>query len=128
MVVVGLILTGFAALFHLYAFVLESVRWTAPATRAVFGLTTEQAEQMRVMAFNQGFYNLFLAIGVILGTIILAAGHTTIGTTSVVTCALVMTGAGLVLVASDRRRARVGLLQAVPPAVGAATLLIGLAR
>ena len=128
MIVIGLLLTGFGALFHIYAFVLESVQWTSARTRAVFKMTPEQAEYTRGLAFNQGFYNLFLAVGVVLGTILLVAGQRTVGASVVVTCALIMTGAGLVLIASDRRRLRVGMLQAVPPAVGAATLLIGLAQ
>lgn len=128
MVVVGLVLTGFAALFHVYAFVLESLMWTTPRARAVFGTTPEQAEQTRQLALNQGFYNLFLAVGVVVGTVLIAAGQEAVGAAVVATSALVMVGAGLVLIASDRRKMRAGLLQAVPPAVGVVTLLIGLAR
>lgn len=127
MVVIGLVLTGFAAVFHVYAFVLESLVWTTPRARAVFGTTAEQAEQTRQLAFNQGFYNLFLAVGVAVGTVLIAAGHDAGGTAVVVTSALVMVGAGLVLALSDRRKARAGLLQAVPPAVGVVLLLVGYA-
>nr|WP_233605824.1 DUF1304 family protein [Micromonospora sp. Llam0] len=36
--------------------------WTAPRTRAVFGVRSEQdALTTRALAFNQGFYNLFRA-------------------------------------------------------------------
>ncbi len=128
MIGVGLVLTGFGAVFHLVAFYLETVAWTGPRARAVFGLTAEQAEQTRAFAFNQGFYNLFLAIGVAVGTVLIVAGQTVVGASVVVTCALIMAGAGMALIASDHRRMRAGLLQAVPPAVGAATVLIGLAR
>ncbi len=63
MTVVGLVLIGIAAAIHLYVFVLESLRWMRPATRATFGITSERdAETTRLLAFNQGFYNLFLAI------------------------------------------------------------------
>ena len=47
---------------HVYIFVLESLQWTAPRTRATFGTTLEEAEATKLLAFNQGFYNLFLAI------------------------------------------------------------------
>ena len=51
-----------AALLHVYIWVLESFRWTHPATRRTFGTSESEAEITRPMAYNQGFYNLFLAI------------------------------------------------------------------
>ena len=41
MVVVGLALAGVAALIHVYIFYLESVVWTTPRARAVFGTTRD---------------------------------------------------------------------------------------
>ena len=63
MVTAGLIFAGLAAVLHVYIFVLESLQWTAPRTRATFGTTLEEAEATKLLAFNQGFYNLFLEIG-----------------------------------------------------------------
>lgn len=61
--ILGLTLAGAAALVHVYIFVLESLRWTEPGTRRVFGIRTdEEARITRPLAFNQGFYNLFLAL------------------------------------------------------------------
>jgi len=39
--------------------------WTAPRTRAAFGMSAEAAEQSKVLAANQGLYNGFLAAGLI---------------------------------------------------------------
>ena len=50
MITTALVFAGLAALLHVYIFVLESLRWTAPRTRAAFGTTVEQAEATRVQA------------------------------------------------------------------------------
>ena len=49
------------AFLHVVFFVLESVLWTTPKVRHVFG-TQEDAEATRVLALNQGFYNLGAAM------------------------------------------------------------------
>ena len=68
MVIAGLVLAGVAALVHVFIFYLESIAWTSARARAVFGTgTVEQAAAQQQLAFNQGFYNLFLAIAVALG-------------------------------------------------------------
>ena len=59
-----------AALVHIYIFVLESILWTTPRARASFGLASEQeAITTRELAYNQGWYNLFLAIGTVVGVL-----------------------------------------------------------
>ena len=50
------------AFLHVVFFVLESVLWTTPKVRHVFGTTQEDAEATRVLALNQGFYNLGAAM------------------------------------------------------------------
>ena len=127
MIVVGLVLTGLAALFHVYVFYLESVAWTSPRGRAAFGMTAEEAQATKLLAFNQGFYNLFLALAIVVGIVLVAADRRAVGATLVIAGAAMMVGAGLVLIASDRSKARAGLLQAGPPALGIAALAIGLA-
>lgn len=67
MVVFGLVLAALAALLHVYIFWMESVTWTSAKTRTTFGLTAEQAEATKEMAFNQGYYNLFLALIALVG-------------------------------------------------------------
>jgi len=57
------VLIAFIAVFHLYIFFLESIAWESARTRNVFGTTPESAATTRVLAFNQGFYNLFVAAG-----------------------------------------------------------------
>jgi putative membrane protein len=64
---IAFIATAFVALLHLWIFVLESFLWAKPVGRRVFGLTPELAQATRVLAANQGVYNLFLAAGLIWG-------------------------------------------------------------
>ena len=67
MIIAGFILAALAAALHVYIFVLEAFLWTAPAGRKTFGTTAEEAEATRSLAFNQGFYNLFLAVVTVVG-------------------------------------------------------------
>ena len=71
--VAGSVFVSIAALIHVYIFVLESLCWPRPATWKTFGLKSPaDADVVKPMAFNQGFYNLFLAIvtgiGIVEGT------------------------------------------------------------
>ena len=126
MVVLGLVLAGVAALLHVYIFWLESVAWTTPRARATFGTTQDEARATRAMAYNQGFYNLFLAVAVVVGIVLVAAGSTGAG----VTAALIGTGsmlaAALVLLLSDRTKASAAIKQGTVPLLAVVALVIGL--
>lgn len=114
-----------AAAFHVLFFILESVTFTQPKVAARFGLSTpEQIATVRPMAFNQGFYNLFLAIGVVGGLALVASGSVDAGRAIVLFACACMVGAGVVLYASSRRFARSAAIQAVPPLVAIAAALV----
>ena len=125
MVIAGLVFAGLAALLHVFIFYLESMAWTTRA-RAVFGTTAQEAEATREMAFNQGFYNLFLAITVGLGIILHAAGQHAVAATLVLTGAGSMMAASLVLLLSSPDKAGAAIKQGALPAVGVALLVVGL--
>jgi putative membrane protein len=106
-----------AGLIHVGFFVIESLLWRRPAVHRVFGVrSAEEAETLRFAMFNQGFYNLFLALGAFLGvagsTVLFSDDHKIL-----VFCALFMVGAAVVLVAGNRRLWRGALLQGGPPAL-----------
>ena len=61
-------------LLHVVIFAMESLAWTSGRTRATFGMSEEEALATREMAFNQGFYNLFLAVVTGLGVALSACG------------------------------------------------------
>ncbi|GAA2837091.1 DUF1304 domain-containing protein [Kribbella solani] len=112
MSVIAQVFVVVAGVFHVAVFVLESVLFRKPATYRRF-LVKDDAEMTaaRPWAFNQGFYNLFLAVGA-LGGLVWGGdkGHAI----ALFACAC-MAGAGIVLVASDRRMVRAAATQAVPP-------------
>ena len=107
-----------AAAFHVLFFVLESVTFSQPSVAARFGMTTpEQIAAVRPMAFNQGFYNLFLAIGIVGGLALVAAGSVDAGRAVVLFACACMVGAGAVLLSTNRRFVRSAAIQALPPLV-----------
>lgn len=122
----GLALAGVAAAIHVYIFVMESLTWTSARTRATFGTTPQEAAATREMAFNQGFYNLLLAVLVVLGIVLYAADRQDVGLTLVVAGAGSMVAAGLVLIVSSPSKARAALVQLVPPALGVLGVVLGL--
>ncbi len=128
MLIAGLILAFLAGAFHVFIFVLESVRWTEPATRRIFGVPSEaDAETMKQLAFNQGFYNLFLALAAFLGVILVAAGQTLAGVTLALAGTGMMLAAALVLVLSDRSKLRAAVMQGGLPLLAVVALAVGIA-
>jgi len=127
MVVVGLVLAAAAALVHIFIFYLESIAWTSERARATFGTSEEEAQTTKVLAFNQGFYNLFLAIIVIMGIVLAATGKTVAGATLVFAGAGSMAAAALVLLISSPDKAGSALKQGVVPALAVIALAVGLA-
>lgn len=128
MVIAGLVLAGLAALLHVYIFYMESIAWTSRRVRATFGTSEEEARATKEMAFNQGFYNLFLAIAVLLGIVLFALGHAAVGATLVFVGAGSMAAAALVLLLSSPDKARAALTQGVIPALGVIALAIGVVQ
>ncbi|WP_458352032.1 DUF1304 domain-containing protein [Pacificispira sp. HM-600] len=126
LVIAGLVFAGLAALIHVYIFVLESIIWTTPRARATFGTTPEQARQTRELAFNQGFYNLFLAIATGLGIILVAAGNLSVGATLVLVGTGSMLAASLVLVLSSPAKARAAAVQGATPLIAVVLVTVGL--
>jgi len=126
MVIAGLVLAVVAALVHVYIFYMESIAWTGARTRATFGTTEEEALATKELAFNQGFYNLFLAVAVFLGTILYGTGSTAVGATLVLTGAGSMAAAALVLFLSSPGKRAAALKQGVIPLLGVVALAVGL--
>lgn len=126
MTVAALVFAALAAVLHVYIFVMESLTWTSSRTRATFGTTAEEAQTTKLLAFNQGFYNLFLAVVTALGIIGIAMGHTGIGAALVFAGVGSMAAAAVVLVASSRDKARAAVVQGTFPAITIVLLLLAL--
>ncbi|MCS0498376.1 DUF1304 domain-containing protein [Protaetiibacter mangrovi] len=124
--IAGSIFAGIAAAIHVYIWVLESVLWTRESTRRTFGVrSAEEAEALRPMAYNQGYYNLFLALGVAAGLVLLWSGLALAGIVLVLFACLSMVLAALVLISSNHRMLRAALVQGAAPLV--AVVLLGAA-
>ncbi|MBC2932057.1 DUF1304 domain-containing protein [Nocardioides sp. zg-1228] len=114
-----------AALLHVYIWVLESFRWTEPATRRAFGVAEADAPLLAPMAYNQGFYNLFLAITTGVGVVLLGSNED-VGRALALAGTGSMLAAALVLVTHDRTKARAALIQGTLPALAVVFLLLTL--
>jgi putative membrane protein len=125
MTIAGVIFAGLAALLHVYIWILESFRWTAPRTRAAFGTSAEEAETTKLMAFNQGFYNLFLAVVTFVGVAFTISGGTRVGAALLFAGVGSMLAAAAVLLASAPDKARSAVVQGTLPLVAVALLAIG---
>lgn len=126
MLIAGCVLAAVAAAVHGYVFALESLLWQGDRARRIFGLSAEDAATTAPLAFNQGFYNLFLAVEVVVGLVLVAGGALAAGATAVLIGTGSMVAAGIVLLASDRSKARAALVQAVLPAVAIVLVVFGL--
>jgi putative membrane protein len=122
----GLIFAILAALLHVYIFVMESLTWTSPRTRATFGTTPETAETTKELAFNQGFYNLFLAIVTAVGMVAVFTGHRAVGAALVFAGVGSMFAAAAVLLVSSPDKARAAATQGTFPLIAIVLLVIGL--
>ena len=125
MTILAGVLAVLAALLHVYIFVLEAFRWNEPSTRRTFGVSEEDAKVLAPMAFNQGFYNLFLAVITFVGVATLGADHAT-GVALALAGTGSMVSAAVVLVAHDRSMARAALVQGTIPALAVVALLLTL--
>lgn len=126
MIAAALIFAGLAALLHVYIFVMESLTWTTPRTRAVFGTTAEEAETTKLLAFNQGFYNLFLALVTAVGIAMVILGHRSVGSALILAGVGSMLAAALVLVASAPEKKRAAVTQGAFPLVATVLLVASL--
>ncbi|MDZ8171608.1 DUF1304 domain-containing protein [Microbacterium xanthum] len=113
-----------AALLHVYIFVMESVQWTRPRIWRRFGVKDQaSADTMKAMAYNQGFYNLFLAVGTVIGLVLFWTGGAgtaadVAGRTLVLFSLGSMVAAALVLLTTGRSYLRAALVQGTLPLIG----------
>ena len=126
MLTAALVFAALAALLHVYIFVMESLTWTSPRTRATFGTSVEEAQITKPLAFNQGFYNLFLAIVTGIGIVLIVAGQRPAGAALVFAGVGSMAAAAVVLLASSPDKARAAVTQGTFPVIAIVLLVIGL--
>lgn len=121
--IVACVLSLLAAALHVFIWYLEAFAWTTRAT-TVFGHSAEQGQATRELAFNMGFYNLFLAIAAAGGVIGILAGAEAFGK------GLMLAGVGSMLAAAvllfvtspDKRGA--AIKQGILPLAAVVALLV----
>jgi len=126
MLIAAQIVAVLAAVLHVVFFVFESVLWTRPAVYGRFGIASaEQAETIRSMAYNQGFYNLALAVGVLVGVVLAAldGDQNLVGRTLIAFGTACMAFAGVVLFSTGPAYRRSAAIQFVPAALALAFTL-----
>lgn len=126
--IIALIAVVGAALLHLFIFWLEAFAWEGPTARKIFGGTAEEARAHAFYAFNQGFYNLFLAIGAAIGAVLVAVSRGvgtigTVGTTLALFSTASMLCAALVLFAASPAHRSAAVKQGALPLIGVILLI-----
>jgi putative membrane protein len=111
-----------AALIHVLFFCMESLWWNQARVMKRFRMTEEVMRNTQPLAFNQGFYNLFLAIGAVLGVILLLGGREDAGMLLIAWNCASMLGAAVVLRISSAAMLRGALTQGIVPALTLALL------
>ena len=111
------------AVIHMYIFSLESLLWGRPSTMRAFGLSPDEAKTTKLFAWNQGFYNLLLAIAIFAGWclrhgVVLMSDGVIAGNVLILYGLVSISIAGIVLFLSARRLWRSALLQTVPAFIG----------
>jgi putative membrane protein len=126
--VLGVIFVAIAALIHIVIFALESVFWSRPATWKRFGLMSQEAaDTVRPMAYNQGFYNVFLALGAGAGIVMIAYANVQAqGIALSIFVQLSRLLASIVLIPSNPKLARAAMTQGVAPLIGLIFLVLSL--
>ena len=120
MLIAAQIFAVLAAGLHVVFFVFESVLWSRPAVYGRFGIRSqEQADTIRPMAYNQGFYNLALAIGVFVGVVLagMDGDQLVVGKTLIIFGTACMAFAGVILASTGASYRRAAAIQFVPAAL-----------
>ncbi|WP_257210281.1 DUF1304 domain-containing protein [Actinomyces ruminis] len=129
LLILGLVAAVLAAALHVLIFWMESIAWEGPLARKTFGGTAEQARPHAFYAYNQGFYNLFLAIEALTGAALMAVGSgtwQTAGTTLALYGVGSMLAAALVLALKSPAHRTAACKQGVFPLIAVVFLVLGL--
>ncbi len=118
---VAVVFALLAAAIHVMFFVLESLLFRRPFAWQTFGIRSQQdAETTRDWALNQGFYNLFLAVGAIVGVVLSASSDPATagaGVGMVLLAMASMLGAAIVLLVTKPALLRGVAIQGAAPLV-----------
>ena len=116
---ISIAFAAIAGAIHVIFFLMESVFWMNPKVHRGFGIkNVAEAEQFKLSFFNQGFYNLFIALGTLLGISFIFKGQVMLAGILISFCGFCMVGAGVVLWFSAPHLRRAAYAQMIPPLLG----------
>ena len=128
MTTVALVLAGIAAALHVYIWTMESITWKQPATWKRFGVESQaDADTQALFAYNQGYYNLFLAVVAVAGIVLVVADRDDAGWALVIAACGSMFAASLVLLSGGGQYARAAATQGTVPALAVLFSVLALA-
>jgi putative membrane protein len=125
MIVLATVVVTLAAALHVAIFFMESVAWGRPSVWKRFGVASQEAaDTVKPMAYNQGFYNLFLAIGAVVGLILYGVGLHPVGLALILFTTACMVAASIVLLTTGRGYWRASITQGTLPLIGFILMLL----
>ncbi|MGZ5367305.1 DUF1304 domain-containing protein [Aeromicrobium sp.] len=125
MTAIALTFAGLAAALHVFIWTMESLTWKQPKTWIRFGLRSQaEADTTAPLAFNQGFYNLFLALGAAVGILLVTGDNDTAGWTLILFSCGSMLAAAVVLISTGLKYARAAVTQGLFPFIAVVTGII----
>jgi len=114
MKMIATVFMSLTALLHIFFFKLESIDFMKPEVLGRFGLTESAGAIVENWAYNQGFYNLFLAIGLIYAIVLYYRKKEVQARAIGEVISLIIVGAGVVLYISVPLKIIPAMIQAVP--------------
>ncbi|WP_028047677.1 DUF1304 domain-containing protein [Cellulomonas sp. URHE0023] len=126
MLIAAAVFAVLAALLHVVFFLYESVLFERPEVHARFLTRTQDVPAVKPWAYNQGFYNLFLAVGTLVGVGLALAGSQDVGLALVLFGCGSMLAAAAVLISADRRMVRAAATQGLFPVLAIALAVVQL--
>ncbi len=124
MLLLAKITGSLSGVIHVLFFYMESIAWSQPRIHQAFRVESiEDANVLAVYVKNQGYYNLFLALGMFAGVALLGR-RPEVGRTLVMYISMVMLGASMVLLATVPAMIVGVCLQGVPPTLTLIALLL----
>lgn len=119
---ISFIFFALSAAVHIGFFIYESIVLQRPSGQKILNLDDKSFKHVRMWAFHQGFYNLFLAIGTIIGLIFVRKQQVMLAGVLTSFCGASMFIAGVLLWFTVPAMRKMALLQALPPLLGFITL------
>lgn len=119
MAIVASVFVALAAVVHLGIFASQTMAWSSPSVWRRYGVASQRdADTSRPIAYTQGFYNLFLAAGAVVGMVLYWTTLRHVGFGLMFFTCTCMVLAAVVQLTIGGRKPTAALVQGVPPLIG----------